>query len=145
MIFYFSIVQVNFVFYKLNFIVLFPNFIKCYHVMFIIIVFWLGNDRPSGLFFMHVFLSILMPLFFLSSSVSLAYFILVSIRECLGKHSFMSSPFSITILNGSCFFRETIWSFSRRIASQKLIIINNQFNTGYSVKRCVPCVSSGVG
>ena len=50
-------------------------------------------------------LSILMPLFLQSSSVSLSYFILaVPMRECLGKHSCMSSPFPIAILNGTFFF-----------------------------------------
>ena len=46
----FLIVQVHFL--KLNLIALFPFLIKYYHIMFIIIiVFWLGSDRPSG----HVF------------------------------------------------------------------------------------------
>ena len=58
--------------------------------MFIIIVFRLGCDRPSGLhlFVPAVLFSILTPLFFSSASVLLSYFILaVSMRECLGKHS----------------------------------------------------------
>ena len=56
------------------------------------------------------------PLYFFpyslpSSSVSKSYFILaVLLRECLGKHSCMSPPFNIAILNGSFFFRETRWS-----------------------------------
>ena len=65
-------------------------------------------DRPSGfLFFVPaLLLCTLMPLFLSSSSVSLSYFILaVSMRECLGKHSCMSSPFPIAILNGTFFFR----------------------------------------
>ena len=38
----------------------------------------------------------------LSSSLSLLYFILaVPMRKCLGKHSCMSSQFSIAILNGT--------------------------------------------
>ena len=37
--------------WQLNFIVLFSFFIKYYHILFIIIVFWLGCDRPSGLLF----------------------------------------------------------------------------------------------
>ena len=66
--------------------------------MFIIIVFLLGCDRPSELllFVPVVHFSILMPLFCVSSSVSLSYFILaVPMRECLGKHSCMSSQFPI--------------------------------------------------
>ena len=69
--------------------------------MFIIIVFRLGCDRPSGLllFVPAVLFSILTPLYCVSSSVSLSYFILaVPLRECLGKHSCMSSPFPIAIL-----------------------------------------------
>ena len=76
---------------------------KYYHIFFIIIVFWLGCDRPSGLLFVPA------VLFFSYSRVSsvclrLSYFILaVPMRECLGKHSCMSSPFPIAILNGTSF------------------------------------------
>ena len=60
--------------------------------MFIIIIFWLSSDTDF-FFFAPVLLSILMPLF-LPSSVFLSYFILaVPKRECLGKHSCMSSTF----------------------------------------------------
>ena len=83
-----------FCFCRLNFIVLFPFLIKYYHLLFIITVFWLGCD-----------FSILMPLFLPPSSVSVSYFIVsVPMRECLGKHSCMSSPFPIGILNGNFFF-----------------------------------------
>ena len=50
-------------------------------------------------------LSILTPLFLPSSSVSLSYFVLaIPMRECLGKHSYMSSPCPIAILNCTCLF-----------------------------------------
>ena len=81
--------------------------IKYYHILFIIIVFWLGCDRPSGLllFVPALLLSILALLFLPSSSVSLSSFVLaVPMRECLGKHSCMSSPFPIAILNGTFIF-----------------------------------------
>ena len=97
----------HFVFVKLNFIVPFPFLIKFYQIMFIIIVFRLGCDRPSGLllFVPAVLFSILTPLFCPSSSASLPYFILaVPMRECLGKHSCMSSPFPTAILNGTSSF-----------------------------------------
>ena len=74
--------------------------------MFVTIVFRLGYDRPSGLllFVPAVLFSILSPLFCVSSSVSWSYFILaVPMRECLRKHSCMSSPFPIAILNGTSF------------------------------------------
>ena len=74
--------------------------------MFIILVFRLGCDRPLGLllFVPAVLFSILTPLFCVSS-VSLSYFILtVPMRECLGKHSCMSSQFPIAILNGTSSF-----------------------------------------
>ena len=105
MICHFSNIYVHFVFCKLKFIVFFPFNIKYYHILFIIIVFWLGCDRPSGLFIVPVVLfSILTPLFCPSASVSLSYFILaVPMRECLGKHSCTSSPFSMAILNGTSF------------------------------------------
>ena len=54
--------------------------------MFIIIVFWFGCDRLSGLLFFvsALLLSILTPLFLPSSSVSLFYFVLaVPMHECL--------------------------------------------------------------
>ena len=95
------------IFLLLNFIVLFPSLIKYYNIMFIIIiVFLLGSDRPSGLLFvLALLLSILTTPLLPTSSVPLSYFILaVSIRKCLGKHSFMGSPFPIAILYGTCFF-----------------------------------------
>ena len=87
----------------------FPFLIKYYHILFIIIVFWLGCGRPTGLllFVPALLLSIFTPLFSPSSSVSLSYFVLaVPMRECLGKHSCMRSPFPIAILNGTFLFRE---------------------------------------
>ena len=78
--------------------------IKFYQIIFIIILFRLGCDRPSGLllFVPVVLFSILTPLFCPSSSVSLSYFILaVPLLECLGKHSCTSSQFPIAILNGT--------------------------------------------
>ena len=50
-----------------------------------------------------VLLSTFILLFLLSSSVSLSNFYLaVPMHGCLGKHSCMSSPFPIAILNGTC-------------------------------------------
>ena len=98
-----------FCFLSIEFHCTFSFLIKYYHILFIIIVFWLGCDRPTGLllFVPALLLSILTPLFFPSSSVSLSYFgLTVPIRECLGKHSCMSSPFPIAILNGTLLFRE---------------------------------------
>ena len=100
-----SLLTFFFVFYQLNFIVIFPSLIKYYHIMIIIFVFLLGCDRSSGLFFSC-------PLCFLPYSrlssylvLFLSYFILaVPMRECLGKHSCMSSLFPIAILNGTCLF-----------------------------------------
>ena len=95
-------------FCQLNFIVSFPFIIKFYQIMIItIIVFRLRCDRPSGLllFVPAVLFSTLMPLFCPSSAVSLSYLILaVPVRECLGKHSCMSSQFPIAILNGTSSF-----------------------------------------
>ena len=56
--------------------------------MFIITLFWLGCDRPLELLFFeaHLFLSMLMPPFLPSSSVSLSNLILaVPMRKVFGK------------------------------------------------------------
>ena len=60
---------------------------KYKNIMFIIIVFGLGCDRPSGLlFFVRALLLSYSRLSSYLSSVSLSYFILaVPMRECLGN------------------------------------------------------------
>ena len=106
---HFPNISVHFVFCQLNFILLFSFLMKYYYILFIIIVFWLGCDRPSGLllFVPALLLSILTPLLLPSSSVSLCYFVLAGpMRECLGKHSCLSSTCPIAILNGTFHFRE---------------------------------------
>ena len=78
-----------------------------YFVYYYYILIRLGSDRLSGLLsFVPAFLfSILTPLFLSSSSVPLSYFSLaVPMRECVGKHLCMSSPFPIAILNGTSSF-----------------------------------------
>ena len=56
-----------------------------------------------------VLLSTFILLFLPSSSVSLSNFYLtVPMRGCLGKHACMSSPFPVTILNGTCSLRALI-------------------------------------
>ena len=61
--------------------------------------------RDFFLFVPAVLFSILTPLFCVSSSVSLSYFVLaVPMRKCLGKHSCMSSSFPIVMLNDTSFF-----------------------------------------
>ena len=55
-------------------------------------------------FFVPALLLSMLTCLFLSSSLSLSYFILaVPMRKCLGQHSCTSSTFSITILDGQCF------------------------------------------
>ena len=86
-IFKFILFVVNWI--SLNF---FHFFIKYYHILFIILVFRLGCDRPSGLllFIPALLLSMLMPLFLPSSSVSLSYFILaVPMREWENTHAWV--------------------------------------------------------
>ena len=63
-----------------------------------------GRDWTVLLFFVSAVLtSAIILLFLLSYSVSLSYFNLAApMRKCLGKHSCMSSQFSILILNGTC-------------------------------------------
>ena len=56
--------------------------------MFIIVVFWLGNEGSPNFFFRARFTSSYSHAFLLTVSVSLSYFILaVPMRECLGEHS----------------------------------------------------------
>ena len=83
MIRHFSNIQVHFVFCqlnfsRLNFIVIFPFLIKYYYILFIIILFWLGCDRPSGLllFVPALLLSILASLL----TIFICFFVLF--RSC---------------------------------------------------------------
>ena len=78
-------------------------------------------------FFVPAVLLSIVPPHFLPSSVSMSYFILaVPMRECLGKHSSMSS-FPIAILNDTCFFREAKWYLLRpMLRISKVIIIVHQ-------------------
>ena len=125
MICHFSNLLVHFVFCQLNFIVLFPFLIKYYHILFIIIVFRIGCDRPSGL---HFFRAIFASFHTLTSLLvffvcSLSYFILaVLMRKCLGKHSCMSSPFPIAILNATFFFRSAKAMNNWKLSSIKQIL-----------------------
>ena len=116
-------------FCQLNFVVLFPFLIKYCHILFIVALFWLGCDKLSGLllFVPALLLSILTPLFLPSSSVSLSYFALaISMRECLGKHSYMSSPCPIAIPNGTFLFSrgEIVCNFPRSFVYQNQIKLN---------------------
>ena len=83
--------------------------------MFIILFFSLGNDKFRDFFFacctcFHIFTPLFLP-----SSISLYYFILaVPMRECLVKHSCMSSTFPIAILNGTCFFPDSATMLTQR-------------------------------
>ena len=72
---------------------------------------WTRQSDWTGLLFFvsAVLLSTFILLFLLSSSISLSYFNLAGpMRKCLGKHSCMSSPFPIAILNGTCSLRAPI-------------------------------------
>ena len=77
--------------------------------MFIIIVFRLGCHRPSGGTFFYSCPLYFFPYSPLSSvrlrlSHCLNFILAVPMRECLGKHSCMSSLFPIAILNGTSSF-----------------------------------------
>ena len=80
--------------------------------------------RDFFVFVPALLLSTLCPLFLSSSSVSLSYFILaVPMRECLGKHSCMSSPFLIAILNGTLFFRSVKATNNWKLSAIKQILL----------------------
>ena len=86
--------------------------------------------RDFFFFLPALLLSILTPLFLPSSSVPLSYFILaVPMRECLGKHSCMSSPFPIAILNGTFFFRsvKAINNWKRSSAIKQILLLLEEF------------------
>ena len=73
-------------------------------------------------------LSILMPLFLTSLSVSLSYFILaVPMSVCLGKHSCMSFAFPIAMLNGTFFLKVQLQVhnvYSERKTRNSLALVN---------------------
>ena len=81
--------------------------------------------RRDILFFVPALLfSILTPLFLPPSSVSLSYLILaVPMRKCLGKHSRMSSPFPIAILNGTFIFRSVKAMNNWKLSAIKQILL----------------------
>ena len=69
-----------------------------------------------------LFFSIHMLLFLPSLSAHLSYFILaVTIRKCLGKHSSMSFPFAIAMLNGTCFSRQCFYKCTMLVPYASLI------------------------
>ena len=74
----------------------FPFLLKFYQIRFIIIVFRLGCDRPSGLllFVPAVLFSILTPLFCPSSSVSVLFHSCCSHAWLFGKTLFHEFPVS---------------------------------------------------
>ena len=83
---------------------------------------WTRQSNRSGLFFRLRCTSLhIHSLFLLSFSVSLSYFNLaVPMRKCLGKHSCMSSPFSIAILNGTCSLRAPTLLYGDVLATKQL-------------------------
>ena len=97
MIFNFLIIHVYFVFCLLYFIIVFLYLIEYCHIMFIIILFWLVSDRPSGLLFfvLALLLSILTPLFLPSSGYLISFLLFPNQRECWGEHSCTSHTFSL--------------------------------------------------
>ena len=132
----FWIVLVHFIFLLIKFHWTFSISYKIWQIMFIIIVFWFGSDRPSGLLFFvsALLLSLLKPLFLPSSSVALSYFILdVPMRECLRKRSCMSPPFPIGVLNGIPSFNAK--RHGRRVACQNLMYNNNHNCFGWEVNK----------
>ena len=82
--------------------------------------------RDFFFFVPAVAFSMLMPFFLPPSSVSLSYFILaVPMRKRLGKHSCMSSPFPIAMLNGTFFFRsvKAMNNWKRSAIKQILLLL----------------------
>ena len=68
--------------------------------------------------------SIVTPRFSPSSSVALSYFNLAfPMLECYGKHSCMSSPFPIVMLNGTFFFAKRDDLLGLKVAYQNLTLV----------------------
>ena len=95
-----------FCFCQLNFIVLFPFLIKYYHILFNIIVFWWGCDRPSGhlsscpfCFFPYSRLS-----YYLRLYLYLISFLLFPCASVWENTCAWVPPFPIAILNCTFFF-----------------------------------------
>ena len=89
-----SVVEVHFMFCRLNFVGFFSYLTKCFHIMNIVILFSFGIDCQAGLHFYARFTSLHTHTSLLNSFVCFLSFILaVPMRECLGKHSCMSSSF----------------------------------------------------
>ena len=107
----------------------FPYLIKYYHVMFISIVFWLINDRPSGPFFFRTrFTS------FLTHAYLFTFFVRFCIFHSCCSHARVfvrtlvhESPFFIALLN-STFFRETRWSKWSKSRLSEINYNNNNNN-----------------
>ena len=80
--------------------------IKYCHIIFIIIVFYLVSDRLPGLLFFRAHVTSFDTLVSLLTFLCLfSYFILaLPMRECLWKHSYISSTVPIAMLNSTCFF-----------------------------------------
>ena len=109
---------------KLNFVVLFPFLIKYYYILFIILAFWLGCDRPSGF---RLFLPLCFFPYSRLSSYHLRLCVLaVPMRECFGKYSCMSSPCPIAILNGTLIFSrgEIVCNLGRSFVYENQIKLN---------------------
>ena len=119
-------------FFKLNFIVLFPFLLKYYHIMFIIIVFWLRCDRPQNLFFScplclfpHSRLSCILRRFL--------YLISFLLFPCANVWkitlAWVISSFPIAILNGAFFFRSVkAMNNLKRSAIKQILLLSIQSN-----------------
>ena len=122
----FSIVQVHFVFLLIEFHCPFPYLIKYYNIMIIIIVaFWSGSERPSGL---QLLIRALFTSFCTNGSLLNFFCSCILFESCCSHgrvfvktlvHEFPIS--NSDILNGTFFFRETTWS--KLVACQKQTVM----------------------
>ena len=88
-------------------------------------IFGLGFETPSGLLFFRAFFAS-----FYTHASLLTFFVCFFVLfgktlECLGKHSCMSSPFPIAILNGTFIFRQCDYKCIMCILSEKLEIVKH--------------------
>ena len=131
MICHFSIIYVHLFFLLIQFHCAFPYLKKYYNFLFIIIIFWLGCVIPSGLLpFSCLLCFFLYPR--LPSYLLRMFFILF--RSCcsharvFGKHSRLSFPCPIAILNGTFLFSPgEIVYLGRSFVYQNLIKLTNLY------------------
>ena len=78
----------------------------------------------------------------LLSTLILLFYLAVPMRGCLGKHSCMSSPFPIAILNGTCSLRALILFCGDMLAIKTRLNKQNSKGTAHEGRGCDQSIGS---